>query len=98
MTDRSHDSSAGASARDVRETDRSTEPGGASRWRRAAAAVLGGALLVRGLRRRSLRGGATALVGAWLAYRGVAGRRRRARQARAPGTGPARSETGGLGS
>lgn len=40
-----------------------------SRAKRAAMALLGGALLVRGLRRRSLRGIATAAVGGWLVGR-----------------------------
>ncbi|WP_306052421.1 SRPBCC family protein [Natronococcus wangiae] len=47
-----------------------------NRWERAASAALGGALLVRGLRRRSLGGAASAAVGAGLLYRGVNGRSR----------------------
>lgn len=42
--------------------------------KRVAAAVLGGILLVRGLRRRSLRGIATALAGGWLLSRAFGGR------------------------
>ena len=51
------------------------------RWVRAGAAVVGGALLVRGLRRRSLGGAAMALAGGWLTYRAVTGPGRRARPA-----------------
>ncbi|TYL39152.1 cyclase [Natronococcus pandeyae] len=47
-----------------------------SRWERAASAALGGALLVRGLRRRSLDGAASAVAGAGLLYRGVRGHSR----------------------
>lgn len=43
---------------------------------RAASAMLGAALLLRGARRRSLRGLAAALAGGWLLYRGVAGNTR----------------------
>lgn len=39
--------------------------------KRAAMALFGGALLVRGLRRRSLRGVATATVGGWLVSRAL---------------------------
>lgn len=46
------------------------------RVKRAIPAVVGGALLVRGLRRRSLRGAATALVGGWLLARALGGNTR----------------------
>lgn len=46
------------------------------RVKRAAPAVVGGALLVRGLRRRSLRGAATAVVGGWLLSRALGGNAR----------------------
>lgn len=54
--------------------------------KRAAAAVLGGGLLVRGLRRRSLRGMAMALAGGWLVLRafGEASRVERALRSRTP--------------
>ena len=51
----------------------------AGRGERAAAAALGGTLLVSGLRRRSLGGTALALAGGWLLYRGVRGRSRSTR-------------------
>lgn len=44
-----------------------------NRVKRAATAVLGGALLVRGLERRSLRGAVTVLVGGWLLSRAIGG-------------------------
>lgn len=47
-----------------------------NRWERAASAALGGALLVRGLRRRSLGGAVSAVAGAGLLYRGARGRSR----------------------
>jgi uncharacterized membrane protein len=47
-----------------------------SRWRRIGSGALGGVLLSAGLRRRSRIGAAAALVGGWLAYRAVGGRRR----------------------
>jgi len=50
------------------------------RLRRSGLAVLGSALLIRGLRRRSLRGVATALAGGWLLARAV-GERTRLRRA-----------------
>lgn len=46
------------------------------RVKRAIPAVVGGTLLVRGLRRRSLRGAATALVGGWLLSRALGGNAR----------------------
>lgn len=51
----------------------STDPAG-GRVRRLATVGLGGALLVRGLERRSLRGMAMAAGGGWLLSRGVGGR------------------------
>ncbi|PSQ45562.1 polyketide cyclase/dehydrase [Halobacteriales archaeon SW_6_65_15] len=57
------------------ESESSTEST-ASTGRRIASAVLGGALLATGLRRRSLGGVAVALAGGWLLYRGVTGRSR----------------------
>lgn len=47
-----------------------------NRTKRAAVAVLGGTLLVRGLRRRSVRGAAMAAVGGWLLSRALGGRER----------------------
>lgn len=58
---------------------------GTDRTKRIASAALGGALLVRGLRRRSLRGIATALVGAWLLSRGLGGTDRVERALRSRG-------------
>jgi len=46
-------------------------------WRRLASAAAGGALVVEGLRRRSLGGAAAATAGGWLLYRGLAGRSRK---------------------
>lgn len=51
------------------------------RRKRVGSAVLGGALLVLGLRRRSVVGTAMALGGAWLSYRAISGRSRRRRAA-----------------
>lgn len=48
----------------------------ADRMKRAASGVLGGVLLVRGLRRRSLRGLGTAAVGGGLLYRALGGNAR----------------------
>ncbi|MFC4438794.1 MULTISPECIES: SRPBCC family protein [Natrialbaceae] len=47
-----------------------------NRWERAASAAIGGALLVRGLRRRSLGGAVSAAAGAGLLYRGARGHSR----------------------
>ncbi|ELZ03543.1 YgaP-like transmembrane domain [Natrialba aegyptia] len=47
--------------------------GNVGRWDRLGSAALGGILLVRGLRKRSLGGAATALVGGALVSRGVRG-------------------------
>lgn len=44
-----------------------------SQWERVGAAVLGGGLLVFGLRRRSPVGTAIALVGGWVSYRAISG-------------------------
>lgn len=43
------------------------------RPRRVVAAILGGALVVSGLKRRSLGGSAAAALGGWLLYRGLSG-------------------------
>lgn len=43
----------------------------ASRWRRVASALFGGALVLRGLRRRSFGGLVAAFGGGWLLYRGL---------------------------
>lgn len=51
--------------------DRSQRRTDTSRWRRLAAVVLGGALLVRGVRRRSFGGLLGAVAGGWLLYRGL---------------------------
>jgi len=59
-----------ATPEETNQTDRSPT----QRARRLLSAVLGGALLVRGLRRRSLRGLVTALVGGWLLIRTLGGR------------------------
>lgn len=63
---------------------------GNDRVKQAISAVLGSALLVRGLRRGSLRGTATALVGGWLlsrALRGDARTERALRSRTATGSG-----------
>ncbi len=49
---------------------------GIPRWKRAGSAVLGGALLISGLRRRSTAGAAMAVAGGWLSYRAIGGRSR----------------------
>ncbi|QLG28434.1 SRPBCC family protein [Halorarum halophilum] len=49
---------------------------GLDSWERVASAAAGGALVVRGLRRRSAGGAAMALAGGWLLARGVSGRGR----------------------
>lgn len=49
------------------------------RWGRAGSAVLGGALLTLGLRRRSVGGTAMALVGGWLCYEAIGGQDRLSR-------------------
>ena len=73
MATQSHDTG------DNRPEDRIQQPDGANagavidRVERAASAVIGGALLVRGLGRRSLRGTAAALVGGWLVVRALRG-------------------------
>ncbi|PSQ19632.1 cyclase [Halobacteriales archaeon QS_8_69_26] len=77
------------------------------RRRRIASAVFGGALVVRGLRRRSLRGILTALAGAWLVSRAVGGperiraalgsRARSGERTLPAGTGADRSRTDGTG-
>lgn len=45
-----------------------------NRWERIVSTALGGVILTVGLRRRSLGGAATALIGGWLCYRGISGR------------------------
>lgn len=55
------------------QSDRPGADGPADLAKRAAAAVLGGVLLVWGLGRRSLRGVATALAGGWLLSRALGG-------------------------
>lgn len=60
-----------------RAAEGSSEPSGSGigipRWERAGSAVLGGALLISGLRRRSIVGAAMAVVGGWLSYRAIGG-------------------------
>lgn len=53
--------------------NRSPPDGTLGRWERAASAALGGTLLIRGLRRRSLGGAAMAIAGGWLFSRGISG-------------------------
>ena len=55
------------------QSDRASTGTGKDRVKRATSAVLGSTLLVRGLRRGSLRGTATALVGGWLLSRALRG-------------------------
>ncbi len=50
-----------------------TEP---PRWKRIASAVLGGGLVLFGLKNRSLTGSIAAIAGGWLVYREVKGRNR----------------------
>ncbi|APW98515.1 cyclase [Halobiforma lacisalsi AJ5] len=55
---------------------RATDEPNVGRWERVASAAIGGALVVRGLRDRSLSGASTAAVGAALVTRGLTGRSR----------------------
>lgn len=45
-----------------------------NRWGRLVSVALGGAVMMVGLRRRSLVGTAMTLIGGWLCYRGISGR------------------------
>lgn len=58
--------------------DGSADPLGSDvqRWGRVGSAVLGGALLLLGLRRRSVGGTAIAVAGGWLCYGAISGRSR----------------------
>lgn len=56
-----------------RQPDRPSDSRVGDRVKQVASVVFGIALLVRGLRRRSLRGTVTALVGGWLLVRAVGG-------------------------
>ena len=58
-----------------RSSSQQSQGGGTDRGTlmRVASLVAGGALVVRGLRRRSLFGSLLALAGGWLAYRGIRG-------------------------
>lgn len=58
--------------------DGSSDPLGSDvqRWGRVGSAVLGGALLLLGLRRRSFGGTVIAIAGGWLCYGAVSGRSR----------------------
>lgn len=47
--------------------------GGGRRWIRAGLAVVGGALVIRGLRQRTFGGLVMALVGGWMLSRGIGG-------------------------
>lgn len=58
------------------DREESASQGNVGRGERLASAVLGGLLVARGLRRRSLGGAATALAGGALVYRGITGRSR----------------------
>jgi uncharacterized membrane protein len=51
--------------------DRSRRGTDSSRWRLLGSALIGGALLLRGLRRRSISGLLGAVAGGWLLYRGL---------------------------
>lgn len=68
------------------DSSRGTARSFTERVKRAASAVLGITFLIRGLRQRSLRGIAMALVGGWLLSRAL-GDRNWIEQARDPGTG-----------
>jgi uncharacterized membrane protein len=71
MTTRPTDSSTDESLAEPHAPVGWTTKPDAGRGKRIAAAVLGGALVALGLRRRSLGGAAAALAGGWLLYRGV---------------------------
>lgn len=73
MTTRPRDTTRDRPGSRPQRFDRTSTGTAIERVKRATAVVLGTALLVRGLRRRSLRGMATALVGGWLLYRAVGG-------------------------
>lgn len=79
MPAHSADAAAGGSSDATRTSDGGRGPE-IGRRKRVGAAVLGGALLVFGLRRRSLAGTAIALVGGWLSYRAISGRGRPSRE------------------
>lgn len=88
MSTRSESASAGRPSEERRRGGSGTNAG---TGRRIASAVLGGALVLLGLRRRSVVGSAAALVGGWLVYRGAGGRDGLARAREMAGT------TGGAG-
>ncbi|GAB3675044.1 SRPBCC family protein [Halopiger thermotolerans] len=81
MSSHSHDRRTGDDAPDATtdangsESD-SQSQGTVGRGERIASVALGGLLVARGLRRRSLGGAATALAGGGLVYRGITGRSR----------------------
>jgi len=86
MTTRSRDTERTRQASSPERSDRASDGSLADRAKRAASAAVGGALLVGGLRRRSLRGAGAALVGGWLVSRALGGP---SRARRAPGSRPA---------
>ena len=67
------DSEGETSAAETAAANRERRESDAGQWRRVGTAALGGALVVTGLRRRSLGGTAIALVGGWLSARAVWG-------------------------
>lgn len=74
MSDYSLDTTADESSDRIPQAALSRSDSDRSRWARAGAGVLGGALVAFGLRRRSLGGTAIALAGGWMAYRAIGGR------------------------
>ncbi len=73
MTSQASDVRGGESRAPTRRSEDPTSGTGAGQWRRVASAVIGGALVLFGLRRRSFRGLIAAVAGGWLLYRGVGG-------------------------
>jgi uncharacterized membrane protein len=95
MATHSHETTTPESETGARQGDNERSGGTASRLKRAGGAVLGGVLLVRGLRRRSVRGAAIALAGAWLLTRALRGGDGGASTGVAAGKASGRSEAGG---
>ncbi|WP_247003096.1 SRPBCC family protein [Halosolutus gelatinilyticus] len=73
MPEHSVDATAGGLSEATSPADFSGTGTDRDRRRRLGAAALGGALVIAGLRRRSLGGAAIAAAGGWLSYRAIAG-------------------------
>jgi len=91
MTTRPRDTEATRQASSPERSDRASDGSLAGRAKRAVSAAVGGALLVGGLRRRSLGGAGAALVGGWLVSRALGGP---TRARRTLGSGPGADSPG----